>query len=355
MIIKSIIVLSLLLSLYNANANANITIQNESNYIDETHTILSRKVLEWSDTIDTTLSHWVGNDEINTTTVESKISDNTLENKVESVDSFFQNNKYLNETDETFVRIRLDSYFQSKRSNDFNLRFSVQLPLCKSKKSFKIFLDDITLDNAKNILKGDSEEDPLAPDIGVNYFAPKTYGIESKYSLGLGGIHPFIRARYSLPFKINEWLIDTVQWFKYSADDEFEEETNIYFDKQFQELSLFRIQLHRKTQTEIDGMDYGLSLQYYWSPKKDTGLRLSQSFLGNIKYQYTIDKNVEFSQTKNHRGINNYVTSFSWRENIWHKWFYYEVRSGVNFAKEYDYEPNYMIRIFVDFYFGQYN
>jgi hypothetical protein len=214
MIVKSIVVLSLLLSL--CNADTNVTTQQESNYIDETHTTLSKEVLEWSDTIDTTLSSWVGNDEINTTTVGSNVSDNTLENKVKIVDSFFQNNKYLNETEETFIRVRVGSNFQSKRSNDFDLRFKVQLPLSKSKKSLKIFVDDITLDNAKNILRDDSEDDRSAPDIGVHYFSPKTYGIESKYSLGLSGIYPFVKARYNLPFKINEWLIDPVQVFKYS-------------------------------------------------------------------------------------------------------------------------------------------
>jgi len=211
------------------------------------------------------------------------------------------------------------------------------------------------LDNAKNILKDDLEEDRLVPDIGVHYFAAETYGVESRYSLGFGGIHPFISARYNIPIKTNEWQINPVQLFKYSTKDEFEEETNIYFDKQLEELSLFRIQLHRKTQSKIDGMDYGLLLQYYWNPKKDTGLRLSQSFLGNTKYQYIVDGSVEPAHTETYSGVNNYVTSFSWRENIWRKWFYYEVRPGVNFEKQYDYEPNYTIRLFLDFYFGQHH
>jgi len=353
MIIKSIVVLSLLLSL--CNADTNVTTQQESSYIDETYTNLSKKVLEWSRAIDTTLSSWLENDETNTTTVASNISDNTLENKVKSIDSFFQNDKYLNETDNTFVRVRIDNYFQSKESNNFNLRVSAQLPFNKSKKNFKIFIDDLTSDNAKNIPKDDSEEDRLVPDIGVHYFAPEKYAIESRYSLGLSGIDPFVKARYNMSIRTNKWLIDPVQLFKYSTDDEFEEETNIYFDKQFKESSLFRIQLHRKTQTKVDGMDYGLSLQYYWSPKKDTGLKLSQSFWGNTKYQYIVDKNIEPPQTKNYSGINNYVTSLSWRENIWRKWFYYEVRPAVNFRKQYDYEPNYTIRLFIDFYFGRYN
>jgi len=353
MIVKSIVVLSLLLSL--CSADTNVTTPQESNYIDETYTNLSKKVLEWSRAIDTTLSSWLRNDEINSTTVASDVSDNTLENKVKSVDSFFQDEKYFNETDNTFVRVRADSYFQSKESNDLNLRVSAQIPFNKSKKNFKIFIDDVTLDNAQNILKDDSEEDRLVPDVGIHYFAKEKFGIESRYSLGLSGSDPFVRARYNMPIRTNKWLIDPVQLFQYSTDDEFEEETNIYFDKELQKQSLFRILLHRKTQTNVDGMDYGLSLQYYWSPKKDTGFKLSQSFWGNTKYQYIVDENVEPPETKNYSGINNYVTSFSWRENIWRKWFYYEVRPGVNFRKQYDYEPNYTIRLFLDFYFGKHH
>ncbi len=352
MIIKYIIIL-LLLSL--CHAETHIATEQESNYIDETHTTLSKKVLEWSRMIDTALSSWAGNDEINTTTVASNISDQTLENRVESVDAFFQNDKYLNETDNTFIRIRVDNNFQSKESNKFNFSVSAQLPLGKSKKSFKIFVDDLTSDNAKNILNDDSEEDRLAPDIGVHYFAEKRYGIKSRYSLGLSGLDPFVRARYTMTVKTDKWLIDPVQLFQYSANDEFEEETNIYFDKQLKESSLIRIQLHRKTQTKVKGMDYALSLQYYWSPKKDTGLKLSQSFLGNTKYRYRVDENVEPPVTKNYSGIHNYLTSLSWRENIWRKWFYYEVRPGVNFHKDHDYKPNYTIRLFMDFYFGQYH
>ncbi len=353
MIVKSIVVLSLLLSV--CNADTNVTTPQESNFIDDTHTALSETILEWSDAIDTTLSSWGENDEANITTVESNVSNATLETKVKSIDSFFQNNKYLNETHNTFVRVHLDNYFQSKKSNDFNLRVSAQIPFSKSKKNLKIFIDDMTLDNTKNILKDDTEEDRLVPDIGIHYFAPETYGIESRYSLGFSGINPFVKAKYNMPIRTNKWLIDPVQLFKYSTNDEFEEETNIYFDKQLKKSSLFRIQLHRKTETNADGMDYALSLQYYWSPKKDTGLRLAQSFFGNTKYQYIVDENVEPPQTKNYGGINNYATSLSWRENIWRKWFYYEVRPGVNFARRYDYEPNYTIRLLIDFYFGQYN
>ena len=291
---------------------------------------------------------------VNTAIVATDTPPKTLESRAKSVDAFFQNKKYFNETENTFIRVRVVSYFQSKESSDFDLALSAQMPFKKSRENLKVFVENITLDNAEDILKDDSGDDHEAPDIGLHYYKP-VKGIKSRYSIGLGGIDPFVKARYNMPIRTNQWLIDMVQLFKYSTDDKFEEETNIYFDKKVGEKSLFRIQIHRKTQENIAGMDYALSLQYYRSLKKETGFGFGQLFFANTKYPYAVDNGIEPPQIKHYAGIHNYVTSFSWRENIWRKWFYYEVRPSVSFHKQYDYEPNYRIRLFFDFYFGKFN
>lgn len=337
---------------------ANVTVNTLENNETNTTTVAANvpmNTLENKVTNTTTVTtnvpvNTLKNNETNTTIVAANVPENTLEDRVKSADSFFQSNKYLDETDNTYIRVRVGSYFQSKESSDFDLTLRAQMPFRKSKKNLKIFVENITLDNAEDILKDDRE----APDIGIHYFKPEKR-IKSRYSIGLGGIDPFVKARYNMPIRTNRWLIDLVQSFKYSTDDKFEEETNIYFDKEVGKKSLFRIQLHRKTQENIVGMDYALSLQYYRSLKKDTGFGFGQLFFANTKYQYTVDSGAEPPQTKNYAGIHNYVTSLSWRENIWRKWFYYEVRPSVSFHKQYDYEPNYRIRLFFDFYFGKFN
>ena len=280
----------------------------------------------------------------------SKKPIDALEEKVHSVDQFFQNEKYLNETKNTYIRVRVESYLQSKESTDFDLTFRAQIPFSKSRKRFKIFVDDLTLDNAEDILRDTSQNDDT-PDIGIHYFAPR-HTILSRYSIGLSGIDPFVRARYNMPIHIDEWLIDPVQSFRYSIDDKFEEETNIYFDRKAGEKALLRIQLHRSTQEEIDGMDYGLSAQYFRSITKDTGFGFAQSFFGNTEYEYTTEKGVPNPKRKKYGGIHDYVTSFTWRANIWRKWFYYEIRPSVSFHKQYEYEPNYRVRFFLNFCSG---
>jgi hypothetical protein len=230
------------------------------------------------------------------------------------------------------------------------LTVRAQIPFSQSKKRFKIFVDDLTLDNADEILKDTSE----TPDLGVHYFASKRK-IKSRYSIGISGLDPFVRARYNMPIQIDQWLIDPIQSFKYSIDDKFEEETNIYFDRKVGEKSLLRIQLHRSTQEEVDGMNYALSTQYFRSTKKNTGFGFTQTFYGNTEYEYITEKGVPHPIRKKYGGIHDYVTSFTWRANVWRKWLYYEVRPAVSFHKQYDYEPNYTFRVFLDFYFGKFN
>jgi hypothetical protein len=88
--------------------------------------------------------------------------------------------------------------------------------------------------------------------------------------------------------------------------------------------------------------------------KKDKGYSVSQSFEGNTEYPDISQNNPDPKQAKTYSGINNYTTSFRWRESIWRKWFFYEIGPSVNFHKKFDYKPNYSLNFMIDFYFGNY-
>jgi hypothetical protein len=407
-IFKGIIIVSLSFSLCNAESNE--TSSEESYYVDDMHKNISQSVIEWADILDVKVSSWlidsnttecntttfdtnttVTSFECNTTTFEtnttaedlqpfkktkktnttvvksnrtvpknngpiseSNVSVNTLEDKVNAVDQFFQNDRYLDQTENTYIRVRLQSYLQTKDSNDFDLKLRAQAPFSRSRKHLKIFIDDLTVENADNTLQDVSNDDTGTPDIGLHYYAP-IRKIRSRYSVGLSGIDPFVKARYNMPIMVDEWRMDTVQLFEYSTDDKFEEETNFYFDRSWSDRSLVRVQLHRSTHQETDGMDYFLSAQYFKATKIDAGFGIAQSFYGNTKYEYTVDTSAGLPETETFGGINSYVTTLSWRENIWRKWFYYEIRPSVSFERQYDYEPNYRALIFLDFYFGKHH
>lgn len=309
--------------------------------IDRYYQTISTGVLDLSEYLDVTISQWLSSDnETNFQCATEPIT--TIEKK--NIDAFFQDNKYLNETKETYIRLRIKNYLYSREDNSIKLKLNAQIPFNRCKKEWQLFLQDVQTNNSE-IRTTDSSHD----GVGIRYYREGFYGIRSNYSLGIRNSSPYVRARYRLPMKFDTWTIEPVQSFKYSSKYHLELETNIYFDKRIDDNKLFRIQLNRESGEHINGVDYGLSFEYFSTFRKNSGLRLRQSFFGNTHY------NDYYAFDKDYSGINNYVTSVTYRENIWRKWLYYEVRPTVNFHKDYNYTPSYSLRFILDFYFGKYN
>jgi len=347
---KIVLLVSFLLCALMAQEDNNSS--TEESYIDSYHKELSTYVVNTSHYLDDSLCAYLEDDENGTT---DEVNKNHVENDSNAVDKFFQNDKYLDETDKSFVRIRLDTNLQSKEDDDFGLKLSAQIPLSRSKKNIKLFIEGLDQDNAKDIKADDTDGQNNAPEIGMNYYVPDTLKMNSKYSVGIRGVYPFVRARYNRVLTAEDWVIEPTQVFKYSSKTDFEEETNVYFDIKPSDLSLFRLQVRRGTKSHQDGMDYSFGYAFFFSPRKGLGMSIAQGVSGNTQYKYIIDENTDpVTESETFSGISNYSTSFSLRHNVWKKWFFYELRPGVNFARNYDYEPNYTIRIFLDFFIGEF-
>lgn len=323
-----------------------INLHAEDSYVDDIHNSMSDQVFSLSKSIDKILS---GNDKDFNPDTDAY----DIQTQEESIDSFFKTSKYINETEKTFLRINFNSLIQTKDSNNFRYKVRARLPLSRTKKSYYLFIDDLTNENPNSEITNNSLHNSSHTTVGVNYFAPQTYGVESKYSIGVSGFDPFIRARYNLAYDVSSWEVEPVQTFKYSADDKFEEETSIYFDKKIADTDLLRFVLYRHSQEKKSGMDYAFSTHYYMPLENHIAISLSQSFAGNTKYE-DITRFTNSNYTlKNFGGIYNYATTVNFRQNVWKKWFFYEIAPGVNFHREYDYKANYSVLFSIDMYFGK--
>jgi len=325
--------------------NTDINISEEYNTtIDRAYKHISNKVLDWSEYLDVRISSWLDDNVSDPACLAENIEGFRERNKINktSIDYFFQNNRYLNDTKDIYIRLRLNNYLYSKDTNKINMKLSAQLPFDRCKKQWKIFLQDPTINQPEN-----RTTDTSGGGLGIRYYPKDRFGIHASYSLGFTEGSPYIRSRYKFPLHYHSWKIEPVQIFKYSSKYYFEEETNIYFDKTLGD-DLFRMILHRKSASTLTGTDYGLTFQYYLNLGKNAGLRLTQSFFGNTHYSHY------YAFDKNYNHINNYVTSISWRENIWRKWLYYEIRPTVNFHKDHNYDASYTLQFLFDVYFGEY-
>ena len=318
-------------------------------WVDETHRWISGEIVEWTDWFDSTLASWLSSGERNATKGEESKG---LLHERRKTEQFFQTRKYLNETPDAYIRTRIDTVMHSKESDDVNFRLRFHLPLVRSQRRLRLFLEDFNDENARELTEkrsgGSSDTDPK---FGLNYFAPRTFGIDSKYSAGFSGLYPYIRARYNIVFQPGAWAVEPVQTFRYSTKDYFAEETDLYCDTEVSEDSIFRIHLTRGTRAFVDGMHYGAAVSYshLFTPRR--GLRLVQSFAGDTHYEYTPEGEEE---SRTFSGVYNYTTSLGYRTDIWRDWLFVEVIPSVNFHKRYDYSPNYSLRFYLDLFFGNY-
>ena len=345
--IRNLFLLVCLLSVTAFSAETNAS---KRSYIDRLHRSLSNRVLQWSDTLDVKLSRWLGIENNETDATTPAAGAGSVEHRRDKTDAFFQDQRFLKETKETYVRIRFDTIYQTRENDSFNLEMDAHLPLNRSQKRFNFFIENLTNKNAGKTLENVSSKS-AAPSLGINYFAPEAYGITSKYSIGVHGINLYARARYSKDFKAGRWVIEPAQTLEYSLKYRFEERTDLYFDRALSKAQLFRLQLYRKTQTDVDGMDYAAVLSYFYTSTRATGWRISETFWGNTEYRY---REKEGSLSEKFGGISNYRTEVSWRRNVWRKWFFYELIPSVNFRRDYGYRANYAFRLFIDIYFGTY-
>lgn len=340
MSLRIVIFISSLFAILNAADSSVVKERTFFEYIDEKQKNISEGVVGLFNDIDEGLSDWINSE-------NDMLYDDKTKREREDInrfDNFFKEKSYLQESEASYIRIRLSTLFQTKESASFSPKLKAQIPLLRSEKDFQIFFDDVDEDEREDFLP--SKES--GKDMGVSFFAPMYKDIKSKYSIGLRGISTYVSARYSKDFKMQNWLIKPVQQFKYSTKYDFSEETDLHFDRKLDEDSIFRTTLHRKTQSFVDGFDYALAFTYYMTPSSRNGYSISQEFWGNS--EYTSDGSREkFS------GISDYSTSFALRRNIFRKWIAYEVKPSVSFHREHDYEANYKLRFYIDFYFGNIN
>jgi hypothetical protein len=328
----------------NAAQDNNQSGQTFPEYIDEKQKNFSKSVTNLFDSVDSGISGWMEDSDENMTCDDmSSALDKEFFQDQNSIDAFFKSDKYIDETETSYLRIRLGSVFQSKEPTELNYKIRAQIPLSRTKKNFQLFIDDVEENYFETAIPVDTTK--KSTEVGVNYTAPMYEDIKSKYSVGISSLVTYVKARYSKDFKLEKWLIQPTQQFKYSLESDWSEETNIYFDRTLRENSIFRTTLHRKTQAHVDGFNYAVAFSHYLTLSKRKGFSISQQFWGNSKY--VCDEHPE-----QYNGISDYSTIASWRQNIFRKWITYEVQPGVSFHRQYDYDPNYMLKFYVDFYFG---
>ena len=113
---------------------------NTYSYIDDAHKEVSQTILDSSGYIDRSLSNWIG-DVKSFVYQEENDQKSSLDKDVNAVDSFFKNEKFMDDTDKSFIRIRATSHIQSLGKDQNDVGVKARLSLNKTKKNIRLFIE----------------------------------------------------------------------------------------------------------------------------------------------------------------------------------------------------------------------
>ena len=319
--------------------------------VDRWHDALSKHVADAGAWLDEKLYRLLGGD----LPERHRAKRTSLQTIRERDDIFFQTRKYLEETSRTYIRLRGDLIQEEGGRATSKFRVRAHLPLDRTRRRLRLFFEDIDNDNADRLIKkspetfSSTQASRNEPKFGLNYFAPRAWGIDAKYSLGLSGLHPYVRARYGKQFPLRDWIVEPVQHFEYSEKYDFSEGTSLYFDTKPYKSVLLRFELHRGTRAHEKGMNYSGGVILARMMGTRSGVRYMMNFSGNTEYTYTPAGNTDRTR---YTAPNAYTAAFGFRRTIGRRWLYLEATPAVNFRRDNGFHPDYSIRLLLDLLVG---
>lgn len=316
---------------------------------------ISQKVLIFSSNLDHTVKSWV-KDDTNTSVkevkkcIEEEKEAYSLFSMVSLYDDFFKDETYLNTTNKSYIRLRWGIEQNQKEGFDYfnNIRVNLRLP--KTEDALYLFIGDDEDDETNTINNGNVEK---STSVGVKYVLDNLDVLNVSVFGGFKGItNPFMKLRMQYPIAFKHLLFRPIQYVEYSYEDEFKEETKLYFDHRLKnKKELIRLSLGRYTQTYLDGMNYSAQLSYLSTIKHSVGFQIYTGFQGQTQTQTSTPANTKYNITPA-PGIYNYDTGIVWKQQFFKKYLFYELNPLVEFSQQYDYNANYIFRANLELYFG---
>ncbi len=322
-------------------------------YFDKFHSQMTHAVHVFSSNADRQLAGWVTDveeeEEGKKKQVITPLSD--AQDMSDYFNKLFRDQTYLYSSEASYMILRLGMESNKEEGAKFlnELKFAISLP--QTENTLQLFVGDPREEN-KELVDEQGNVDTTT-SVGARYFVPEFIRhLKTSATAGMRGIaNPFAQIRFEYPAEFDDWLIRPVQYFEYSVEREFYEETNLYFDRKLARSEMFRIRLQRKTETQRIGMNYSATVIYYNTFAYGTGLRTYAGFSGNTELDEGRYENSRYA-IRPSAGIYLYNIGMGWKQSFFRKWLFYEIEPRVDFDMLYDWKPNYVVRYWIEIFFG---
>ncbi len=294
------------------------------NSIDLFQSNLSQQIYTFSYALDNTLHRFYVDENSNQTLLEQS----------SWYDEFFRDEIYYDSYTKSYARVSGGYEFNYLGEPVIIQDATIRLSLPKIENQLQFFVGSDT--NTRESVQNQTES-----DVGIRYFLPTI--IESfkvNASLGFAGFsYPYIKAYVRYPYEYKDLYIRVVQQVRYSHQDGYSEQTNLYIDKEIWHKKIFRFFLQRSSKYSANGMFYLSEISLRETLRNGVGLRVIAGVYGKTKSQK--------------EGIYSYMLKLTWKKNIFREYLFYQLEPTVEFDRVYDFQANYLLKLYFELYFGK--
>lgn len=250
------------------------------------------------------------------------------------VDRFFADENYEAEVNESWLRIRLDSFSELYEGTDLDAkaRLHLKVPALNKRLRFEILSpgepDDLgaTGGNDTGSPPPGAAEEKTSAAVSYVYRALKERSIIARLGLNFDGYSPdpYVGGRYRELVSLNDdWNFRFTQRLRFYTLDGLESRTSLDFERALEENMLFRTSLN------------GTWLQEYPDYFYSLGFALFRPLDEKSAVEYQV---INSFKTDPHR-LDDITVRIRHRQKIWRDWLTFEVAPQVSFGDDRDFEP----------------
>jgi len=255
---------------------------------------------------------------------------------------------FLDRSNRSYIRLRGGYAYDFRESDEYIYSITARLMIPRTREKLDLIIGDDTKNSSDLSLEGTEAERDNSIALGVNNVLSALEVINSRLRVGFSGVsNPYAKADFSYEALLGKWFFLPSQTFRYSAEEEFEEWTNLVFRHKVYKETMFSLLMQRSTTNKAPGMDYFLQPSINITLGKYGELTPYLGLYGRTKEQPPDDDGY-----RPPKGVYRYAAGLNWSKQASRKYIVYRIQPILSYDDRYDFRPNYYVKALLEFYFG---
>ena len=265
----------------------------------------------------------------------------TLRESSQWVDSFFDNNRFVEEENRTRARLKLGLRYTEGEDLEFEPRINLRMHLPRLSRSAYLLLFASEEEKPEiGVLRTDptfKEDGSQEAGAALQYFLRETRKDNISFTGGgsTGYLYGGIRYRYLKA--IGDWQARFMAQLRYYTDDGLGNLDTLDFDRKYSDTWFFRTSLQLEWLEEEDDLPLALAFRLY------------QTLDENRVLSYEWENRMEAVEEGE---VSEVMLLFRYRQRFLREWLFYEVSPRVTFPEDEDWDPELAVLFKVDMNIG---